>query len=94
MRRQKSAKTKSDNEEPKATKTLGVRYAELLKLREAIESESQPTRKSLCRPSSPPSRSKIVRPHFNKLIYLFAIAVAMLGWSWLLLEGLVWALAG
>ena len=37
MRRQKSAKTKSDNEEPKATKTLGVRYAELLKLREAVE---------------------------------------------------------
>ena len=37
MRRQKSAKAKSSHEAPKATKTLGVRYAELLKLREAVE---------------------------------------------------------
>ena len=37
MRRQKSAKAKSNSEEPKTTKTLGVRYAELLKLREAVE---------------------------------------------------------
>ena len=36
MRRQKSARTKS-NSEPKATKTLGMRYAELLKLRKAVE---------------------------------------------------------
>lgn len=37
MRRQRSAKAKSSNEEPKTAKTLGVRYAELLKLREAVE---------------------------------------------------------
>jgi hypothetical protein len=36
----------------------------------------------------------MVRPHITSLIYLLAIAVAMVGWSWLLLEGLVWALAG
>lgn len=29
-------------------------------------------------------------PHVIKLIYLFAIAVTMLGWSWLLLAGLAW----
>ena len=40
MRRQKSAKTKSNSEEPKATKTLGVRYAELLKLRKASRKDS------------------------------------------------------
>ena len=37
MRRQRSAKANSSHEAPKATKTLGVRYAELLKLREAVE---------------------------------------------------------
>ena len=37
MRRQKSARAKSKSEEPMTTKTLGVRYAEVLKLREAVE---------------------------------------------------------
>jgi hypothetical protein len=34
--RQKLEKTKADNEKPKTTKSLGARYAELLKLREAV----------------------------------------------------------
>ena len=37
MRRQKSARAKAKTEEPMTTKTLGVRYAEVLKLREAVE---------------------------------------------------------
>jgi hypothetical protein len=36
MRRPRSAKTGNRIEAPKTTKTLGVRYAELLKLREAV----------------------------------------------------------
>ena len=36
MKRQRSAKTKHSNETPKVTKSLSVRYAELLKLREAV----------------------------------------------------------
>jgi len=32
-------------------------------------------------------RSRILR-----LVYLTAIAVAMIGWSWMLIEGLAWAL--
>jgi hypothetical protein len=27
-----------------------------------------------------------------KLVYLTAIAVAMIGWSWMLFEGLAWAI--
>jgi hypothetical protein len=44
MTRQKLAKTKPDNEKPKTTKSLGARYAELLRLREAVsrsQSDSQ-----------------------------------------------------
>lgn len=33
---QKLPKTKPNNEKPKTTKSLGVRYAELLKLRDAV----------------------------------------------------------
>ena len=36
MIRQRSAKTKHSNENPTATKSLSVRYAELLRLREAV----------------------------------------------------------
>ncbi len=36
MRRPRSGKTGNKLEAPKTTKTLGVRYAELLKLREAV----------------------------------------------------------
>ena len=36
MKRQRSAKTKHSNEIPKATKSLSVRYAELLRLREEV----------------------------------------------------------
>jgi hypothetical protein len=36
MRRPRSAKTGNKLEAPKTTKTLGVRYAELLELREAV----------------------------------------------------------
>ena len=36
MKRQRSARTKHSNENPKATKSLSVRYAELLRLREAV----------------------------------------------------------
>ena len=36
MKRQRSAKTSHSNENPKATKSLNVRYAELLRLREAV----------------------------------------------------------
>jgi hypothetical protein len=31
-------------------------------------------------------------PRIFRLAYLTAIAVAMIGWSWMLIEGLVWAL--
>ena len=44
MTRQKSANTKLNNEKPKTTKSLGARYAELLRLREAVsrsQSDSQ-----------------------------------------------------
>lgn len=37
MRRQKSIRTTLGNDRPKATKSLGTRYAELLKLREVVE---------------------------------------------------------
>ncbi len=36
VKRQRSARTKPSNETPKATKSLSVRYAELLRLREAV----------------------------------------------------------
>ena len=37
MNRRRSAKTRCSNEKTKTTKSLGVRYAELLRLREAVE---------------------------------------------------------
>jgi hypothetical protein len=37
VRLQRTAKAKSNKKAPKATKTLGVRYAELLELREAVK---------------------------------------------------------
>ena len=36
MRRKKSANTKHHDHEPETPKSLGARYAELLKLREAV----------------------------------------------------------
>jgi hypothetical protein len=32
-----------------------------------------------------------VRIHVLRLLYLTAIAVAMIGWLWMLFEGIVWA---
>jgi hypothetical protein len=37
-------------------------------------------------------QSKVVRSRAFKLAYLTAIAVAMIGWSWMLVVGLAWAL--
>jgi hypothetical protein len=33
-----------------------------------------------------------VRTRIFRLVYLTAIAVAMIGWSWMLIESLAWAL--
>jgi hypothetical protein len=33
-----------------------------------------------------------MRSRIFRLVYLTAIAVAMIGWSWMLIEGLAWAL--
>jgi hypothetical protein len=38
------------------------------------------------------SRIEAVRYRLFDLAYLIAIAIAMIGWSWLLIEGLNWAL--
>jgi len=32
-----------------------------------------------------------MRFRIARLAYLFALAVAMIGWSWLLLHGIAWA---
>jgi hypothetical protein len=37
-------------------------------------------------------QSKTVRPRVFKLLYLTAIAVAMIGWSWMLVAILAWVL--
>jgi hypothetical protein len=37
-------------------------------------------------------RSKTVDSRVFKLLYLTAIAAAMIGWSWMLVKGLAWAL--
>jgi hypothetical protein len=37
-------------------------------------------------------RSKTVDSRVSKLLYLTAIAAAMIGWLWMLVEGLTWAL--
>jgi hypothetical protein len=37
-------------------------------------------------------RSKTVDSRVIKLLYLTAIAAAMIGWLWMLVEGLTWAL--
>ena len=57
MRRQKSAKAKSKSEEPRTTKTLGVRYAEVLKLREAVQ-RSQSKSKFLSPVESAPKQDR------------------------------------
>jgi hypothetical protein len=44
VKRQRSAKTRCGNEKPRTTKSLGVRYAELLRLREAIEKSQSDVR--------------------------------------------------
>jgi hypothetical protein len=49
--------------------------------------KGQPLRKSV-----DALRAKVVRARFLKLLYLAAIAVAMIGWLWLLVKGLAWAL--
>jgi hypothetical protein len=33
-----------------------------------------------------------MRSRIARLVYLFAITAAMIGWSWLLLHSLAWAL--
>jgi hypothetical protein len=33
----------------------------------------------------------MMRSRFARFAYLFAIAIAMIGWSWLLLRSLAWA---
>jgi hypothetical protein len=33
-----------------------------------------------------------MRSRIFRLVYLTAVAVAMIGWSWMLIEGLAWAL--
>lgn len=37
-------------------------------------------------------RSRPVNARIFRLIYLAVIAVAMIGWSWIIFQGLAWAL--
>jgi hypothetical protein len=37
-------------------------------------------------------RSNAVRSRAFKIFYLTAITVAMIGWSWMLIESLAWAI--
>jgi hypothetical protein len=88
VRRQRRTRARIDAGQP-TKKSLRVRYAELLKLRQTVpqaESRAKPLGLIVA------LRSKTVDSRVFKLLYLTAIAAAMIGWLWMLVKGLAWAL--
>ena len=62
MKRQKPVNTKPGNEKTKATKSLSVRYAELLKLREAV-SKTQSDLEFALNVERPPAKEQRAFPY-------------------------------
>ena len=66
-------------------RSLSIRYAEVLRLRQAVQALSQGKRCQIDRRRS--GVSEAVRSRVFDLTYLTAVVIAMIGWPWMLIVG-------
>jgi hypothetical protein len=63
VKRQRSAKTRCGNEKTKTTKSLGVRYAEILRLREVVEKSQSDVKVSSPADHAVPKQGRAIPYH-------------------------------